>query len=456
MQNWKKKVLVGLTALAVVVGGSPSKQASAQIPGTGFNTSFQIQNTSGSPANCSYDIYNTTGGTAVFSQSLTSAVQPNDSVLVFSGSVTGFPTGTNAGVVNCDQEVSVVVMMENATQRDGYLGTSTPANTMYVPVVYKNYYSYASTVRIQNTSSNAQTVTVEYYGDSGLVTSQSVPLAANGSASLDQASVTQFVANKSYSAKISGSQPIAVSVAIYGLTGTAVANQLYTYNGFSGGSATVYTPSVLKNFYGYNSATTIQNIGSVAATVEHKYSNGVTHQYTIQPNTSKVVLDFQDPDIVGGNATGSLSAKITSTNAQPLIVTVNQSKASTSRATTYEAPSVGTSKSIIPSVQKTFYGYNAGIQCQNIGTVATDLKISYKGGAINIVDKVVKTSLAPDAAFLIYPPADAQLPANWNGSAIVNSTNNVPIVCVVNSDQDYGANLTQVKDKLAAYVGINK
>jgi hypothetical protein len=451
----RRILFIALLVLGGLLGGAP-RNAAADVPGTAFDTSFQIQNLGSAPASCTYDIYSNAGGAASFQQAIASTIPVGGSVLVYTGAAanggTSIPAGVNSGVVSCDQEVAAVVVFQNATKRDAYVATKTPAATMYAPAVYKNYYNFDSTVRVQNTSATPQSVTISYYapGVVAAVATQTANLAANGSVSFEPNSAAALQANVSYSAKIVGSQPLAVNVSLYGKVGTSVEPEVYSYSGFAGGSLKIFTPVVLKNYYGFNSATNIQNTGASTANVKRTFSNGLVENFTIAAGSSVARLDFLNAGLAAGNT--QYSSTIESTNGQPLIVTVNQSSAASHRATVYEGPSVadGGKKLVAPSVVKRFYGYNSSISCQNVGTANTALSISYSGTAIN---KVVAPALAPNAVYQIYQPSDAQLPNNYNGSAtIVSSTQ--PVVCVVNQDQNEAPYSTQVKDVFASYVGI--
>lgn len=457
MWNTTRRIL--LVALLVVGGllGAAPKNAAAQLSLPNAQTSFQVLNLGTAPANCTYDIYSNAGGAAAFQQAISSPIPVNGSVLVYTGATanggSSIPAGVNSGVVSCDQEVSAVVVFQNDVKRDAYVATKTPANVMYVPVAYKNYFNFSSSIRVQNTSATAQTVQVAYteVGAAAPLTTKSVSLPANGSATLDQSAVTELVNGKSYSVKLTGTQPIAVNVAIFGITGTSVASQLYAYNGFAAGDTKVYTPVVLKEYYGFRTATTIMNIGPASATVTRRYSNGQTDTFTLAPNASNVMLDFNNAKLTAGNTL--YSSVIEST--QPLVVVVNQSSATTQRATTYAGlPSNGGALEVFaPSVVKRFYGYNSSIACQNVGTAATPVRVQYSG-TTNVAEKVVIASLAPGAVGQIYQPSETALPNSFSGAARVEADQ--PLVCVVNQDQNELPFSTQVKDVFASYEGIKK
>jgi hypothetical protein len=451
MRHITKILLVVLVLLfALPVAGAGAAPSTAGVPGGPFATSFSVQNLGPTSASCSYVVYNDAGSPA-FSSPLP-AIAPGDSRQIYTPTVTGFPSGTFAGVVSCDQPVATVVNFSDPNKGDTYVGTTNPANTMYVPTTYKDYYDYFTTFRIQNASTSPQNVTVQYFapGATSPTASSQVNLGPSGSATVDQSAVTQLLPNVSYSAKVIGSNPLAVTVSIYGQAGTPVASQLYAFSSFASGATTVYAPSIMRNYYGYNTATTIQNIGASAANVRLTYSNGtVRTNATLLPNSSWVVLDFNESTLA---ANVLYASKIESLNSQPLIVTVNESTPSTNRASTYEGLSVGGKTLVAPIVYKRFYKYNSSLTCQNVGTAATNVRISYSGTAIS--NKTVLTNLGPGKSGLIYQPAEPGLANGYSGSATITADQN--IVCVTNQDQNEAPESTLSKDLLFAYDAIVK
>lgn len=474
MWNTTRRIL--LIALLVVGGllGASPRNAAAEVPLDQAVSSFQIANLGSAPANCTYDIYSNAGGAAAFQQAIASAIPVGGSVLVYTGDTanggSSIPAGVNSGVVSCDQEVAAVVVYQNNLKRDAYVATKTPATTLYAPAVYKNYFNFTTSIRVQNTAATAQTITVSYYapGNATAVATQNFNLAANGSVSFDQSGIAQLQNNVSYSAKIVGTQPLAANISIFGVVGTVREPQLYAYSGFSGGALKIFTPSILKNYYRFDSATNIQNIGTQTANVKRTFSNGLVENFTIPANSAVARLDFQNPGLNAGNT--QYSSTIESTNGQPLIVTVNQSSNNgTERATVYAGLTVadGGTTIVAPSVVSKFYGYNSSVSCQNVGTTATDLRVSYIGKAgnvnVNVPTKVVKAALAPNEVFQIYQPSDPTLKplTNFNGSATVTTAGiganaAQPVVCTVNQDQNEAPFASQVKDVFASYEGIKK
>src|SRR5436853_314797 len=86
---------------------------------------------------------------------------------------------------------------------------------------------FSTGFRIQNATATGQTVSVDYFapGATTPTVHTTVALAGNGAATVDQSAVSGLLPNVSYSAKITGSSPLAATVSIFGNTGSAVANQ---------------------------------------------------------------------------------------------------------------------------------------------------------------------------------------------------------------------------------------
>jgi hypothetical protein len=458
MRHPHKAVFVGaaLAASLVFSGAAATQAAPAQssVPGGPFASAFRVQNlTPGTDkADCAYTIYKD-GGSIAFNTNLP-PINPNDSAYVYTPDVQGFPSGTFSGVISCDQPVAAVVNFSDASKGDSYVGASNPAPTLFVPSAYRNYYNYSTSLRIQNTSASAQNVTVDYYA-SGSETpvagaSKTISIPANGAATVDQASVSQLAAGQAYSARISSSGgALAATVSIYGVPGTSIARQLYSFSAFPGGSnSPIYAPVIMRNFYGYNTTTTIQNVGNAEAEVELTYSNGTVKTFKVPANTSQVVFDFNEPTL---QQNVLYSSKIKSLNGQPLIVTVNESNRY-SRASTYEGVTTGGKTLVAPIVMKRYSGYNSSVTCQNLSTTAsTNVRVSYSGTEIE--DKLV-LSLEPDQSGPIYQSKEQDLSNGYLGSATISADQN--IVCVVNQDKDEGTAKTQVMDQLYAYVAIVK
>jgi len=111
-----------------------------------------------------------------------------------------------------------------------------------------------------------------------------------------------------------------------------------------------------------------------------------------------------------------------------LVAVVNA--ANGSQAQTYNAVGSGTATVGIPSVMKSYYGWNTSVTCQNVGSTATTLHVAYDGYAANAYDTA---SLIGGATVEVYTPGEAFLPASHQGGATVTAnTDGASIACIVN------------------------
>jgi hypothetical protein len=92
------------------------------------------------------------------------------------------------------------------------------------------------------------------------------------------------------------------------------ANQAQTYGGFSSGSKTVGLPTVMKGYYGWDTAFTCQNIGTVATSLHVTYQNYAGNAYdtkTLQPGQSVQVYQPSEtflPNKYAGGVTVAANA----------------------------------------------------------------------------------------------------------------------------------------------------
>ena len=434
-------VMVLLTAVPLAVS------ADVPAPGGPFDTAFRIQNLSTAAANCEFSFYDA-GGVEKYSSGALTPIPVGESAYIYVPSDTTVADGQYAGVVTCDQqEIAAVVNYSDPNSGASYSGVTQPSSVLYAPGIYDNYYNYYSNIVVQNASSAAMDITVEIYaaGSSTPVKTQTeTSVAANGYATFEQEGLPELADDQFYSAKISGAGGnVAAVVNIYGRG--AADNQLYSYGPFPGGSTLAYAPVIMNNYYGYNTALVIQNLGTSAANVTITYSDGTVKTKTIAPGAADSRYTPSD-----GVAAGVLlGAKVESTNSQPIVVLVNEST-NKNRAASYEGFAAGAKTVRAPIVMRRYYKFNTSVTCQNIGTAAATMTIAYGG----IAGTNTSPSIVPGATHLFYQPADSLLTDNWIGSATVTSAQD--IVCVVNEDMNEAPEVDQVMDQLYAYDGIGQ
>lgn len=430
-------VLGLLAAIPVAVS------AEAPAPEGPFNTAFRVQNQSDQEANCAVSFYDSTGA-EVFSANL-GEIAPEQSAYVYVPDLTTVADGLYGGVVTCDQKASAVVNFSDPDSGASYsaISDSQISSVLSGPGIYDNYYDYYSTVAAQNASDTANDITIEIYEPTNPTpvyseTASDVP--AYGFVTFEQEGLDELADDTTYSARLSGTGDIASVVNIYGRGPND--DQLYSYNLFSEGSTEAYAPVIMNDFYGYNTALVIQNLGLSEANVTITYGDGTVKTTTIAPGAADSRYTPAE-----GLATGLLTgAKVESD--QPVILLVNESTAM-NRAASYSGFASGSETVRAPIVLKRYYDYNSSVTCQNLGTADTVMSIAYSG----VAGTTESPAIEPDGIHMFYQRIDPLLSDGFIGSATV--TADQPIVCIVNQDKDEPPQKFEIMDMLYAYNGTD-
>ncbi len=418
--------------------------AVAPAPEGPFNTAFRVQNLGSADATCVYEFYDAAGNVAYTSASETIGV--GDSLYVYVPNV-GVADGQYSAVVSCDQPVGAVVNFSDSDSGASHNGITSNdvGTTWFAPGIYDNFYGFYSNIYVQNTTSNPITITVEIY-QAGVATPVLTQTAANvapyAAVSFDQSNKAELQDNVAYSAKISADGDMAAIVNIYGEGG--VDDQLYSYNPFASGSTTAYAPVIMKAYYGYNTALTVQNMGNVATAVTVTYGTGDVETATVDANSSHL---FYTPNSPLPDLT--LTGATVESDGQPIVLLVNEST-SVNRAASYSGFSTGSTTVRAPIVMRRYYKYNTSITCQNVGTVPTTMTLAY--GGVTGTEEVA--NVAPGSTALFYQPSSTLISDNFIGSATI--TADQPIICVVNEDMNEPPESNQKMDQLFAYNAIGQ
>ncbi|NJN67217.1 MAG: hypothetical protein HC884_11160 [Chloroflexaceae bacterium] len=494
MKQVQKLSLLALVALLSVVLMAPAPSQAQEpeaelqqgVPGSGFVSAFRVLNLNPDTTNmatCDLVVYDHASGTEIYQNTLPE-IPGGSSTYVHTRATAGadgwsgkaFPDDMEgAAVLNCTEDVAAVVNFQIPGKwGDTFIGVSQDnvAEEVLIPMAYNNFYEYDTSIRIQNTTNQALSgVTVEYYtaGQTNMVDSQSVNIPANGAVFVDQAGQSNLQENVAYSARItSPGGGLAVIGTIFGRQGGGVQNQLYAFSAFkSGSTSSIQAPVIMADYYGNNTATTIQNASSDTATdVQVSYGFGKSFTYSemhsgelLQPRASWVVEDFKDADLLSNDVNQRITGAViqsTGDSPQPLIVTVNESdNVGLNRASTYEGQVGGATKILVPLVMRKYYGYNSSVTCKGTSSNVTSVDLTYTGTAGSDAQPISPLEKSFDIGStngVIYQGDEADLPELYSGSLVIEAAS--PIVCVVNQDLNDGSAASDPNDELFAYNGI--
>jgi len=419
----KTTFLILLFSIFSVVSGSTYAQAPG--PGGSYNSSFTIQNLEDVSVRCVFSIYKDQSSPIYTSPEFN--ISQNGSYFVYVGNLP-IPNGQYSAAIACDGRVAAVsnfgASSGNAASYVGF-DVSSVSSVLYFPVLMKNYYGYYSNIVVQNAGSMPENVTLEIYrsgvSDTILSIQSTNPITPNSSFVFDLRIVSGLADGLYFGRIVSQNGSPMAAISNWWNSG----GQQGSYNAFNQGSLIWYAPLLMENYHGWNTSLTVQNIGSSPTVITVTYSIGVVLTRTISANSGVL---FYTPNDLPGSGPWLVSARVESQN-QPIVAIINQA-GPRNRAASYKGFRSGSLKVVAPIVLKSYYGFTSSVTCQNIGSSITDIKITYSNGFHE-----TKNGIFPGLNALFYQGNSQVLPPSFNGSAVVESLNEQPIVCVVGQDK---------------------
>jgi len=302
---------------------------------------------------------------------------------------------------------------------------------VWLPYVRNNSNGWISTITVRNNSSTFRAqVNTTFINSDGTVRQQRTDwINANASATL--VSPNDF----------SGSAIVVSSEDVTVVAREERNNELNEYNGIlaSGGSpgweqvgSTLYAPFIKNHRTGRSSSLFVANVGLTATDANVQFYDilsGVPAGFTTIPlaiNSSALV----GPDSCS-SASNRCSAKITSSNGQPLAIVIRErDDATTEYRATSNAFSAGGTSNFAPLVKKNFGTplQTTGLVIQNIGTQPTDVSAACYSTSGTYYACGTYNGLPPNATVIF---GVTTLPDGFLGSAVVSSSGQQPIVTLI-------------------------
>jgi hypothetical protein len=298
--------------------------------------------------------------------------------------------------------------------------------------------TYDTGFQVQNLGTAQANITITYYNQDGSVAaSVADTIAAGGSNKYYP--LTAVPDGFNGSVVITSDQPVAAIANELGNAGAYGAS----YAGFSAGATAVNLPLVMRANGGFDTWFNVQNAGTADANVTVTYTPGAhglsyTEMATIKPGAAHT-FDQAGLTALGPRFVGS--AKVTSD--QPVVATCNQVGPTTLLA--YDGFTGGSTMPSFPLVNALNAGYVTGIQIMNIGTMSTDVTVSYTPSKAGTASSETQSIAAGASATFALRHFTARFVGS--GAVTVNSASQ-PLVAVVNQ-LNSGAN------KGAAYGGFD-
>jgi hypothetical protein len=430
-----------LVLLVVLCLSMAVVSVSAQL-GDVANSSFTVQNVGDGEAHVLINFYDEDGVVTEPTELNGSkpnpfSLDPGESFEVYVPGIPGLASGRYSVVILSDEEVVAIANLigqntAGTTFYNGsYSGVSVGADSAYLPSIVHDYYNWNSLISVQNAGSAATDVTVTYTCADGSTASDSKSNLQAGAAvhfDLETDAPAGLPANCGGSASIvSTGEPLIVID-----NQSAAGGYTQSYNGFLAGETTVYAPALYDGYYTWVSSLNIRKIGAGDTTVTVAYSDGATDSTCALTDAAPSCQLYMPSDHDGAS---SLFAATITSSALPVVAIVNAANPN-AQAQTYGGFMEGAATAGLPTVMKQYYGWDTAFSCQNIGSVATTLNLSYQGHALDDYDTA---SIDPGESVEVYQPGESFLPSGYRGSVTVTAAEaSAEIACIVN--QTHGAN----------------
>jgi hypothetical protein len=425
--------------LAMIVALMVAGLTPAVVSGDGSDpwvAGIQVANLDTQPATVTIEFYNTSGAlvyTYVDPTTIAAggartyyvpSILPDSAATSFRGSAVVSSERNIAAIVNENAGSGAGYDMPPGILRGSYTGirAAETATTLYMPVATKAFYGFNSQLVVQNAGATAN-ITFEFFNTGGvsIATYVASNVAANASAIVELDTLTPTTG--SIPSGFGGSVKVTSSSNLAGMVNNMTSGVLQTYNALSAsdGGTTLYAPAVFNNYYGYVSSVQVQNVGSVPTDITVTYSDGIVKTATaVGPN--QAALFYQPTE---GHASGwAGSATVTSSAANVVAVAAQLSSV---KASNYNAASGGTTQVVAPALFKSFYGYDTALTVMNVGSVATNISVSYSDGL-----SASATNVQPGASAQFFQFLEGHA-SGWSGAATVTSSA-APIMGVVNEE----------------------
>ena len=289
-------------------------------------------------------------------------------------------------------------------------------------------------IQVANLDTQPATVTIEFYDTSGALIHTYVdptPIPAGGATTYYVPTILPDSAATTFrgSAVVSSERNIAAIVNENAGSGAGydqppgILRGSYTGIRAAETATTLYMPVAVKAFYGFNSQLVVQNAGA-AADINFEFFDATGASVatyiasSVAANASAIVeLDTLIP------TTGSIpsgfggSAKVTSaSNLAGMANNMTSSEPAVLQTYNAFAASDGGTTLYAPALFNDFYGYVSSIQVQNVGSVATNITVTYSDGEVE-----TENGVGPNQAALFYQPTEGHA-SGWTGSATVTSS----------------------------------
>lgn len=407
-----------------------------------FTVDFNIQNMGTGPANIVVNFINPDGssaGTKTFNDvPAGGSAYFNPALHTLDGGGT-LPSGwQGAAIVSADQPVSAIATVANNLSgsqyvSDAYVGIGEPSTVVFAPIVMAKLGPWNTRMAIQNAGTSPANVEIRFISGGNVVVTQTISnLPVGASALVDQFDlpITDF----NGSAIISATQPVAVTVDEYRITGGLLVS--YSALPLSKASTTLYMPGYINAYGPWTTDFTMINTASSPASVQIQFTNNQTLNCSIPANGSLYLNPAAN--VYGGCTGGPLASNFygaaTVSSTQPLVIAYNiaNTLGPGDRAIGYTAfaPSDVGEKMAVPLIENQYSGgkWTTTFSVQVIDGGTANLTLNYSGNLGTYIRNVTVNN-----AQTFNQLSDGHIPPGFLGSVTISSDKPIAVIGDQNS-----------------------
>jgi hypothetical protein len=437
---------LGVALLALFIfghAGVSNVHAQTGAPGV-WGSAINIQNIGSQPANAISITFFDAAGAQITIYNVSEPLAAGGALAIFVPAiVTTLPPGQYSAVISSDQPLLASVNSAStnspsapwtAAAYEGF-DSSDAGTSLYFPGNYKNYYNFYSEIVIQNAGNVTANLKGTFRDKNGTILAENLNLgqvAANASRTIKMADLAQLPSgntNGLFGAVVTSDEQ-APLVGVVNIWRSQPTSGTASYSGFTGGSLNLYAPALYKEYYGFGSALTIQNVHptqNAAGTVT--YSNGTTASFNLVPGAAQEFYQPANAALPSGNVNGVFAAKVEATSGSIVgLVSLSIPDGANGDFASYNVPNSASSTVNIPNVMSNYYGYFSAVTVQNTGNTPTNITITYPGGSNRVFNNVAGGA---SVNILHLDNAGDILPFRTSTSATVTSSNSNPLVAVI-------------------------
>jgi len=421
---------------------------------TTWTAGFQVQNLGTATANITITYYDQDGLVAA---TQVDTIAPGTSKTYY-GATMNVPDPFNGSVVITSDQLVVAIanqLTTDPTMAGSYTGVSAGATEVNLPLVMRENNLWNTAISVQNAGTADANVTLNFYSGATVVDTITDTIKLGAAHRYYQSTQTNLGAPFVGSAVVTSDEPVVAEV------NETNGSILMSYTGFVGaGSTTVNIPLVMSQNNNWWTGVQVQNLGTVPTDITITFQPDPAYTtWTPTPETATNVATGASANLLqkGGQWTQLFvgSAVVTNSANQPMVAIVNELNQVTGQGMSYSGfdPAIATDEISLPLVMSQNNRWWTGVQVQNLGTVPTDITITFQP------DPAYTTwTPTPETATNVATGASANLlqtGGQWTqlfvGSAVVTNSAGQPIAAIVNE-----ITVSPIGEESMSYNGFNQ